>query len=132
MRSALITLATISPAHCWWNQGHMIVAKIAENELSCCHEKIWTRVQEIMELISTRKEKEHAFVESATFADVYNYKMYGAKGKTDPYLDLFNANADLVNTDAHWHYADRPYFTDIDESEAEGAEMAELNIISAI
>lgn len=93
----------------------MLVALIAERELQAHHPVVWAQVETLMSLITTKKEKDHPFVESATFADVYNKKLYGDKGKVDPYLDLFNNNADLVNTDAHWHYADAPYFDGITE-----------------
>lgn len=82
-----------------------------------------------MRLFKTRKEKDHPFVESSTFADVYNKKMYGDKGKVDPYLDLFNENADSVNTDAHWHFADKPFFDGITEDQANDPQIEELNVI---
>jgi hypothetical protein len=132
MQKTVATLALLTLGNCWWNQGHMIVAKIAEDELSKKHPEVWDRVNSVLKLISTKEEKDHKFVESATFADVYNFKMYGEKGKVDPYLALFEANKDLVNTDAHWHYTNKPYFEDIKPEEAEGAGVADLNIVVAL
>lgn len=132
MQKALVATTIISVGNCWWNQGHMIVAKIAENELSANHPEVWDRVNSVLRLVDSRKEKDHPFVESATFADVYNYKMYGAKGKEDPYLSLFEANKDKVNTDAHWHFTNMPYFEDIEPQEAEDVQTPELNIVSGL
>jgi hypothetical protein len=129
---AISSLIGVQTAYGWWNQGHMIVAKIAEDELQENHPEAFDKAIELLKLVKTRKEKTHHFTESATFADVYNKKMYGDKGKVDPYLDLFEANTDMVNTDAHWHYADMAYFDGITEEEAEDPAMPELNAIVGI
>ena len=111
----------------------MLVALVAERELREHHPAVWAQVETLMAKVTTPKEKDHAFVESATFADLYNKKMYGDKGKVDPYLDLFNNNAELVNTDSHWHFADLPYYDGITEEEAgDNKELPELNAIEGI
>ena len=96
----------------------MLVAYIAERELNETKPEIAEKARNLILRFDTKKERHHVFTESATFADVYNYKLYGAKGKTDPFEQLFYENADLVNTDAHWHFADTAYYEDITEEEA--------------
>lgn len=73
MRIALLLLGLIlvaMPAQCFWSTGHMIISKIAYDELERMDPTYLKQIQsEIDELTQYSMEKNHSFVESAVWAD---------------------------------------------------------------
>ena len=70
MRALVALVLLVTPALCFWSTGHMIIAKIAQNELMNSNSNLFDLVDREVKILSQwSKEKDHAFVESATWAD---------------------------------------------------------------
>lgn len=68
--TALIACLCVSQVFAFWSTGHMIIAKIAENELMASNPKLFEIVDNEVKILSQwSKEKGHEFVESSTWAD---------------------------------------------------------------
>lgn len=100
-----ILLPTISllfsNSYQWWNTGHLVVARIAYDYIVERDQTVMDRAEGILSGISmyTTLEKNHPFVEAATFPDYI--KEYGWSDQS------------------LWHYVDTPFFdqgytTDVD------------------
>lgn len=73
MRTIILCLALaalITPSLAFWSTGHMIIAKIAEEELAKMNPHVLEMVvKDIKEISQFSKEKDHNLVESSTWAD---------------------------------------------------------------
>ena len=95
MKFAVIAAALAGTTNAWFGTGHLLVARIAENILN---EKAPEQLEKVKTVLSTlettdasltKHEKNHPFVECATFADDFKYNGgYYQKG---------------------WHFIDQPY-----------------------
>lgn len=87
--TATLLFALFASSFGFWSTGHMIIAKIAENELMNDHPDIYKMIDsDIKELSKYSKESKHPFVESSTWADDNKGVAWGA----------FNG----------WHFVDNP------------------------
>lgn len=87
----LSLLSLIIPAQAWWSTSHMLVARIAEYKLASETPEVLERAEGALSHLAefTTMEKNHPFVECATFAD--NIKSKGF---------------DYTST---YHYVDNPF-----------------------
>jgi hypothetical protein len=122
MKSVFVTAAVaafLAPAQAWWNNGHMITARIAYDELTEKNPEVLAQANKILAVLEpeTQFEKDHSFVESATFPD--RFKHHG-------FADLAASNH--VNVHGPWHFVDNPFFdgytTDVKEND--------MNVTTAI
>jgi hypothetical protein len=91
--SVAVTAASlINVSQAWWGTGHMLVARIAFDKLTNESPAVVEKSLAILKGIAafTDLEKDHPFVECATFAD-------DIKGKG-------------FDDQAHWHFVDNPFF----------------------
>lgn len=64
----------------WWDNGHLLVARIAQTELHKTARSKLTKAQQILGVVQKRlpnltyREKNHPFVATATFGDFFKYK----------------------------------------------------------
>jgi S1/P1 Nuclease len=107
-----------APTQAWWNNGHMLVARVAQKELETHHPDVWTKVSAVHKKLETQYEQDHAFVESATFPDKFKYKGFKELGMMSP-----------VSTFGMWHYVDTPYFNGVDEWPVN---QSDYNVVNAI
>lgn len=81
--------SAIKISHCWWNEGHMIVANIAKKDLLQNHPEAYYLMNNITIILNDQRHDELVnFVESATWPDL-------VKGY---HLNLMDA----------WHFRDIP------------------------
>lgn len=67
---ALFLLAIVAPSYCFWSTGHMIVSRIAYEEIKKKDPGLLSKIEkEIDTLTQYSKEDQHSFVESAVWAD---------------------------------------------------------------
>jgi hypothetical protein len=95
MSKALVLLALTSSCLCWWDTGHLIIARIAYDKLTSDGQTaVIDQANTILGYLSefTSEEENYPFVECATFADDSK-----AKGFDDQ---------------ADWHFINTPYFMD--------------------
>jgi hypothetical protein len=95
MRFAVIAAALAGTTNAWFGTGHLLVARIAENILSDKAPEQLEKARDVLKTLEstdaslTKNEKNHPFVECATFADSFKYNGgYYQKG---------------------WHFIDQPY-----------------------
>ena len=94
--SLFVLAALTSSAMCWWNDGHIMVARIAYDVLKKNNPSVLNQAQSLLDVLTVKNpslitsEGDYSFVESATFAD--DIKPRGFKWQ-DP-----------------WHFVDYPYF----------------------
>ena len=95
MKFAVIAAALAGSTNAWFGTGHLLVARIAENILNEKAPDQLTKVKSVLSTLEstdaslTKDEKNHPFVECATFADNFKYSGgYYQKG---------------------WHFIDQPY-----------------------
>ena len=73
MKFATAILLTMSAeqVHAWWNNGHMITARIAYDVLRNKYPDALSKAETVLKTLSpfTSHELNHAFVESAIFPD---------------------------------------------------------------
>lgn len=71
MRAALLAILVLcTPTLAFWSTGHMIITKIAENELERDHPELLKFIKDDVAVLEQySKEKEHGFVESSSWAD---------------------------------------------------------------
>lgn len=97
MKSLFALAASIltDRAQAWWNNGHMITAKIAYDYLMEHNPEVVAKVEEVLKPTSylTTHEANHIFVEAATFADDLKLKGF--------------------NDQSPWHFIDQPFFDGI-------------------
>lgn len=104
MRSIFVSSAVAAlfgTASAWWDNGHMITARIAYDELSENHPDVLAKANNLLSFLSTKYEDQHAFVESATFPDKFKY--HGLKHLTA---------RNNPNVQGPWHFVDNSYFED--------------------
>jgi len=107
-----------SPSMAWWNNGHMLTARIAQYELENNHKEVWAAVNEMLSVFNTEYEGDHVFVEAATFPDRFKRKDWDHLGKQSD-----------VSVSGPWHYVNTPYFLDVP---AHKDVMDHTNVINAI
>ena len=90
-KNLLLAGALCSSAQAWWNNGHMITARVAYDHLKEHNPEVLRKAEEVLKPIVSMNQHEldHSFVESATFADDIKEKGWN---------DL-----------SPWHYIDKPY-----------------------
>jgi hypothetical protein len=77
MKSSIVSLALLGQTNAWWGQGHLLVARVAQEILD---QDTVSTVEEILSILRksdpdwTKKEGDHPFVECVTFADDIKYK----------------------------------------------------------
>jgi hypothetical protein len=108
----------VAPGQAWWDNGHMITARIAYDELLQRSPDVLAKANTILGALSNKYEDQHSFVESATFPDKFKYHGYKKLDQESP-----------VNTSGQWHYADTPLFMGIP---AHAVPVEEKNVIKAI
>jgi len=94
MKFTLVAAAMIGSTNAWFGTGHLLVSRIAYDILSAKGSKNLAIVEEHLKDLSTsitrKHERDHQFVECATYADDFKYHG-GIYQKT-------------------WHFIDQPYF----------------------
>jgi len=80
MKYTLVTLALLGEASAWWDKGHLIVNKIAYDSLAKENPSVLAKVESLLDVYAkvnpalTKQEKNHRFVECASWADVIKGK----------------------------------------------------------
>ena len=89
---ALLAASLAAQANAWWGTGHLLTARVAYDELMVDSPEIVDMVEEKLEVLRefVHSEKNHSFVEAATFADFI---------KNSGFNDL-----------SDWHFTDTPFF----------------------
>lgn len=88
----------VGSASAWWDNGHLITARIAEDILRAQNPEVLTKVESILAVLKksdpsyTEFEGKHPFVECATFADKIKHR--GGSYQSG------------------WHFIDQPYLDD--------------------
>jgi len=98
---AITLLSTSSLA--WWDNGHMITARIAYDELLQRDPDTLTKANGILSQFVTKFEGDHQFVEAATFPDKFKYHGY------EEYLKS------PITVQGPWHFIDQAYFMGVPE-----------------
>lgn len=94
----IIGAAQLGEASAWWDNGHLLVARIAQDILAAQNPTVLAQVEDILGVLAksdpsyTQYEKDHRFVECATFADKIKYR--GGSYQSG------------------WHFIDQPYIDD--------------------
>ena len=76
----LIGAAQVGEASAWWDNGHLLVSRIASDILTAKNPAVLAKVEDILAVLAksdpsyTEYEKNHPFVECATFADKIKYR----------------------------------------------------------
>lgn len=82
MKFAILLLGLIlmtTPAFAWWGTAHLIIAKIAENELQRLDKDYYNHIKSKIEILTQfSREKDYTFIESATWADDNKAIAWGA------------------------------------------------------
>jgi len=75
----VIAALLVSNTQAWWNNGHMITARVAYDYINKVKPGLMTKIEKTLEPLSymNKNEKDHMFVESATFADDIKGKGWG-------------------------------------------------------
>ena len=104
-------LLLASSAHAWWNNGHLITARVAYDELMENEPDVLKKAEGFLEPFKqfNKHEQNHTFVECATFAD-----------------DIKNVGFDDISP---WHYTDQPFF---DKNFTKKVEPAQYNVTGQI
>lgn len=98
--SILLLVALISPTLCFWSTGHMIIARIAYEEIQKRDPAYFNQITKEIELLKDfSKEDKHSFVESAVWADDNKAISWGAF--------------------SDWHFVDTPVISDNFDPEIE-------------
>ena len=99
--SILVTLLVLAtPTLCFWSTGHMIIARIAYNEIQAKDPKYFKQIQEEIDVVKQwTMEDKHSFVESAVWADDNKAISWGAF--------------------SNWHFVDTPVIEEGFEGEVE-------------
>lgn len=77
MKTSILTLAVLGEANAWWGNGHLLVARVAQELLD---QETVDKVEDILSVLKksdpswTHLEGDHPFVECVTFADDIKYK----------------------------------------------------------
>jgi len=115
--SALVSILA-APALGWWDDGHMLTARIAQEELQANHPDVWAQVNTVIDNMQTKYEDEHIFVEAATFPDKFKWKGYKKLGKESP-----------VTTKGPWHFVNTPFWNGVPEKQVK---QDDWNVVHAI
>lgn len=96
----LLLVLLVAPAYCFWSTGHMIIARVAYNEIQKKDPAYFSQITKEIELLSDfAKEDKHSFVESSVWADDNKGIGWGAF--------------------SNWHFVDTPVFGEGFEGETE-------------
>jgi len=76
----LVGAAQVGTASAWWDNGHLLVSRIASDILAAKNPAVLAKVEDILAVLKkadpsyTTYEGKHPFVECATFADKIKHK----------------------------------------------------------
>ena len=100
----LLLMVLIAPSYCFWSTGHMIISRIAYEEIQKKDPAYLAQITKEIELLTDySKENAHVFVESAVWADDNKGIAWGAF--------------------SDWHFVDTPVFGEGFEGDTEIEKM---------
>jgi hypothetical protein len=76
----IIGAAQVGTASAWWDNGHLLVSRIAEDILTAQNPDVLAKALDILSVLKksdpsyTQYEDKHPFVECATFADKIKHR----------------------------------------------------------
>uniref|UniRef100_A0A7S3NEL3 P1/s1 nuclease n=1 Tax=Euplotes harpa TaxID=151035 RepID=A0A7S3NEL3_9SPIT len=90
MKALVVLLIALSSVSAYWSTGHMIISRIAHDDLLKTAPEVFKQIKEEVRILQQfSKEANHSFVESAVWADDNKDIEFGAF--------------------TQWHYVDTPY-----------------------
>ena len=109
----IIGAAQVGEASAWWDNGHLLVARIASDILTAKNPAVLAKAEEILAVLTksdpsyVEYEKNYPFVECATFADKIKYRggayQSGWHFIDQPYLDEGGSISDYPDFVADVH-----------------------------
>ena len=102
---ALSSVSLLSTAQAWWNNGHMITARVAYDSLS---PEVISKAEAFLKPLQymNHHEANHSFVESATFADDIKDRGFNDQSPwhfiDQPFFDHFNTTVNPENFNVTW------------------------------
>ena len=109
VKSLLLSTSLLADqASAWWNNGHMLTAKIAYDYLQETNPDVLKKAEEVLKPIQymNKHEDKHSFVECATFAD--DLKERGMSDQSpwhftdQPFLDGYFPSLTTENQNVTW------------------------------
>lgn len=76
----IIGAAQVGTASAWWDNGHLLVGRIAQDILAAQNPDVLAKVEDVLAVLKksdpsyTQYEGKHPMVECATFADKIKYR----------------------------------------------------------
>lgn len=103
-----IAALMVSSTQAWWNNGHMITARVAYDYIYKINPEILRKIEMTLEPLKHMNKNEdfHIFVESATFADDIKVKGMGFQSPWHyidlPYMDNYTTTVPKENFNVTW------------------------------